>query len=109
MKTIKECFDAARQQFVESHPDLLLRIQQEAVLHAKNIATSECDFIDNEIGKHFVRYLLTYGKDTAVTVIKMTCHDGDTRDLLLKEHYTKVAESAGSSFNEYARLNNINL
>ncbi|MEQ6968328.1 DUF6388 family protein [Pectobacterium polaris] len=108
---IKDCFDAARAQFIQENQALILDIERESSLHAKNLGLSENEFLDSELCRHFVSYLQQFGvdKDAAVTVIKMYAPNETVKKDLLIEHLSKVASSIGLSLEEYLDLNRMDI
>lgn len=109
MLTIEECFDKARRTFISDHQDLVSLVKREASTTAHSIGVSEDEYVDVEISKHFGKYLRQYGEDTVVTVLNMVVADSYSRNQLLTQHYTRIADALGMTLEEYVTLNCIKL
>ena len=111
LMTIQDCFDAARTQFILENQALILEIEHEAALHAKNLGLTESEFMESELSRNFASSLARFskGQDTAVTVIKMFAPNETIRKELLIEHLSKVASSIGISLEEYLNLNRMDV
>jgi hypothetical protein len=107
MKTYLECFKEVRQQFIESNPGIVSRIEYEANQHAPNLGLSEKEFFDDEIGKLFISELARHGGDPVLTVIRMSSADDETKNTLQAEHYQTIADALGMPLNEYLIENRI--
>ncbi|EDJ9061803.1 hypothetical protein GFI14_03765 [Salmonella enterica subsp. arizonae] len=109
--TIQDCFDAARAQFIQENQALILEIEHESTLHAKNLGLTESEFIESELSRHFVSSLHRFSKeqDTAVTVIKMFARNETVKKELLIEHFSKVASNIGITLEEYLDLNRMDV
>ncbi|THD43684.1 hypothetical protein ERD95_20130 [Enterobacteriaceae bacterium ML5] len=109
MKTRKECFDEARQKFIEENPQLVISIEKEAKNVASSLGVSEKEVFDNQISQKFSNYLKQFGDDTTQIVIKMMSPDDATKKKLLIEYYQELSEILGIPFDDFLLENHITL
>lgn len=109
MKTRKQCFEEARQLFIDSNPELVSHIEQEATVHAKALGITYQEFVMEEISKMFVRHLKSLGGDITVRVIKMMAPDEATKKALILEYHYEEADALGIPREVYLRESGVEL
>lgn len=107
MKTRKQCFEEARQLFIDSNPELVSRIESEAVIHADALGLSHQKFVQVEIDKQFGRYVQSLGDNGHVKIIGMMSPDEATKQALVLEYYYEEADALGIPRDEFLRANGV--
>lgn len=109
MKTRKQCFEAARQQFISSNPTFFESTQNDAKRIAHSLGITEDNFINEKVNRAFRKYLDTLPADSTARIIEMMAPDESTRKALLLEYYQEISSVLGIPFETYLRENRITL
>ncbi|MRE95408.1 hypothetical protein GIJ63_18675 [Enterobacter bugandensis] len=103
MKTRKQCFEAARQQFISSNPTFFESTQNDAKRIAHSLGITEDNFINEKVNRAFRKYLDTLPADSTARIIEMMAPDESTRKALLLEYYQEISSVLGIPFETYLR------
>lgn len=109
MKTRKQCFEEARQLFIDSNPGLVSHVENEAAVHAHALGISPNEFVQEEIRKQFGRYVRSLGENGDVKIIEMMSPDEATKRALIQEYYYGEADVLGIPRDEYLRANRVQI
>lgn len=112
MRTYVELFNEGLQQFIDENENLYRKICDDASIHSSIIGTSQEQLIDDQIKKAFIDHLHTrYGSniDIFTTVVTLMASDEFEKAQVLTDHYTKIAESIGTTLDDFLKQNNITI